>query len=427
MSTGPVAAACRLLAEAVAALREAADGGSDDDLLGVLTVAEGVTRGLDRIVVDAVAALERRGVFAARGYRNSTTALADLVGWERAEARRRLAVAEAVGARTGIDGTALPPRLPATARAFAGGTASLRHVEVIARVLNGEAARRLSPVQWADAEGRLAAQAAEYTPAQLEEWGARLVDLLDQDGAEPDDGDGPPPVNELRITRHRGRPGGTIAGRFDDAAMFDAIATAVDAHARPRCAEDGERPGPARQAEALADLCGYVLDHGTLSRTAGHRPHITVLVRLEDLENRARAACLDLGGTLTPASLRMLCCDAAVIPVVLDGAGQPLDVGRATRTIPEGIRRAVTARDGGCARCGQPPSWCEVHHVIPWEDGGPTSVANCVLLCRSCHRLVHHAGWDVRLPDGIPEFYPPAWIDPHRRARRRASRLPTAA
>jgi 5-methylcytosine-specific restriction protein A len=148
-----------------------------------------------------------------------------------------------------------------------------------------------------------------------------------------------------------------------------------------------------------------------------------VLVRLEDLENRARAACLDFGGTLSPESLRMLCCDAAVVPIVLDGKGQPLDVGRATRTIPDGLRRAVAARDGGCARCGRPGSWCEVHHVIPWEPGGETSLADCVMVCRACHRLIHHAGWDVRLVEGRPEFYPPPWIDPQRRARLRPPRL----
>jgi len=88
--------------------------------------------------------------------------------------------------------------------------------------------------------------------------------------------------------------------------------------------------------------------------------------------------------------------DAAAVPVVLGGAGQPLDVGRATRTVPEGLRRAVTARDRGCARCGRPPSWCEVHHVLPGEHGAETKLANLVMLCRVCHRLVHHAGWDVR-------------------------------
>ena len=427
MSTGPVAHAHRLLTEAVAALRAAAGpAAADDELIAVLRLAEGVARQLDRVTVDTVAALDRRGSFTERGYRCATAALADLCGWERFEARRRVTAADHVGERVGIDATPLPPRLPATAAAFTSGTASLRHVEVIARVLGSDPAARLTPQQWTEVEAQLADKTGEYSPAQLLEWGARLVDLLDQDGAEPDD-DGPPrQVNQLHLRRHRDRPGGTISGRFDDAAMFDAVATAIDAHARPRCAEDGERPAPARQAEALADLCGYVLDHGNLPQTAGRRPHLNILIRLQDLENRARAACLDVGGTLSPASLRMLCCDAAVIPIVLGGAGQPLDVGRSIRVIPDGIRRAVTARDGGCARCGKPPSWCDIHHIREWEKGGETAVANCVMVCRSCHRLIHHTGWEVRLRDGIPEFLPPPWVDPNQRPRKRPPHLLTA-
>jgi len=189
---------------------------------------------------------------------------------------------------------------------------------------------------------------------------------------------------------------------------------------------DDRRTPAQRQAAALADACGYVLDHADVPACGGRRPHLNVLVPLEELENRARAACLDFGGTLSPESLRMLCCDAAVVPIVLDGKGQPLDVGRATRVIPDGLRRAVAARDGGCARCGRPSSWCEVHHVIPWEQGGETSLANCVMVCRACHRLIHHAGWDVLLTEGRPEFYPPPWIDPQRRPRRRPPRFADA-
>ncbi len=169
-------------------------------------------------------------------------------------------------------------------------------------------------------------------------------------------------------------------------------------------------------------MCGYVLDHGDVPACGGHRPHVSVLVRLEDLENRARAACLDLGGALSPAALRMLCCDAAVVPVVLDGAGQPLDVGRATRTVPDGLRRAVAARDRGCAHpgCDRPPSWSEVHHVREWQHGGHTHLDNLVMLCRAHHRQIHSTDWVVRIRDGLPEFIPPRWIDPEQEDRRPA-------
>jgi Domain of unknown function (DUF222)/HNH endonuclease len=188
---------------------------------------------------------------------------------------------------------------------------------------------------------------------------------------------------------------------------------------------DDDRSAGQRQAEALADVCGYVLDHAgsaVVPECGGHRPHVTVLVRLEDLENRARAACLDFGGPVSPEALRMLCCDAAVVPVVLNGQGQPLDVGRATRTIPDGLRRAVAARDHGCAHpgCGRPRSWTEVHHIVPWECGGETKLSNLVMVCRAHHRQMHFSEWVVRIRDGLPEFIPPRWLDESQTPRRKA-------
>jgi hypothetical protein len=427
MSGASLATAHRLLLQAADALGEAAGLGSDAELVSVLTLCEGVTRRLDRVTVGALAALERRGAFAEHGYKSGVAALSDLLGWERFEARRRVVVAEQVTSRVGLDGTPLPARLPATATVFAAGRASLRHVEVIARVLGSDAAERLSLEQWAGAEEQLAGKAELYTPRELHEWGAALVEALDQDGEEPDDRPSAG-VNELHLTRLPSG-GGKIKGRFDDAAMFDAIAAVVDAKARPLTGDD-DRPPAQRQAEALADVCGYVLDHAPsamLPECGGRRPHLTVLVRLEDLQNRARAACLDFGGTVSPESLRMLCCDAAVVPVVLNGRGQPLDVGRVTRTIPDGLRRAVAARDRGCTHpgCGRPASWTECHHIIPWEHGGPTRLDNLVLLCRADHRQIHSTDWIVRIRDGLPEFIPPPWIDPEQRPRRRA--LPHSA
>jgi hypothetical protein len=263
----------------------------------VLTLAEGAGRVLDQIVVSAVGALQRRGTFAARGYENSVLALCDLLGLDRVEARPRVAAAEAVCERVGLDGQVLPAKLPATAAVFAAGRAGLRHVEV-------------------------------------------------------------------------------IAGAF----------------------------------------------HGELGEVGGHRPHLNVLIPLDDLEHRARAAVLDFGGRLDPASLRQPACDARVIPVVLDGAGQPLDVGRGQRTVPDGLRRAVAARDRGCAHpgCGRTASWCHIHHIQEWEHLGETKLGNLVALCRFHHRLLHReSGWTVRIRDGIPEFIPPAWIDKARQPRRK--------
>ena len=330
--------------------------------------------------------------------------------------------AEHVHPRTGLDGTVLPPRLPGTAARFARGAVGLEHVHVIAAVLNSGAARRVDPDRLAAAEEQIAGQACLCTPSELRTWATRLIDALDQDGPRPDDDEPTPSVNELTILANQDRSGGRISGRFDDPALFDAVATAIDAAAAPRDSLDRRSPTQ-RQADALAEVCAYALEHApstVVPQTGGRRPVLSVLVTLDDLQRRGRAAVLDFGGTVTPESLRMLACDAGVVPIVMNGAGQPLDVGRATRTIPDGLRRAVTARDRGCAHpgCHRPPSWCEIHHIIPWETGGETSLGNCVMLCKVHHRQLHHTEWLVRIRDGLPEFIPPRWIDPDQRPRR---------
>ncbi len=376
-------------------------------------------RRLERIGVDAVAGLDRHGTFAEHGYASPTRALQDLLRLDRGVAAQRVAVAEAVCPRVGLDGAALPAKLPATADVFAAGDTSLAHVSVVARLLASPPAGRLSPEIWAGAEIQLAGAAATYTPRELQQWGTALLDALDADGPEPDDAP-PPQVNELRLTRYATKPGGRLVGRYDDAALFEAIATALDAKAAPLTADD-DRTAAERQAEALAEVCGWVLEHGELPSVGGRRPTLTVQIRLEDLEQRARAGMLEFAGQLSPTALRQLACDCGVVPIVLDGQGQPLDVGRLTRSIPDGLRRAVTARDGGCAHpgCDCPPSWCEIHHVTPWEHGGHTALGNLVMLCKAHHRQIHSTDWVVRLRDGIPEFIPPAWIDPDQIPRRR--------
>ena len=156
-------------------------------------------------------------------------------------------------------------------------------------------------------------------------------------------------------------------------------------------------------------------------RPGGHRPHVSVLIGLEDLEKRARAGCLDFGGPVAPESLRMLCCDAAVVPVVMNGQGQPLDVGRATRTIPDGLRRAVAAEMAD-AHTPDMAARLLVRGPPPDAVGArrPDEISNLAMLCRVHHRQVHSTEWMVRIRDGLPEFIPPRWIDLEQRPRRRA-------
>jgi hypothetical protein len=83
----------------------------------------------------------------------------------------------------------------------------------------------------------------------------------------------------------------------------------------------------------------------------------------------------------------------------------PLDTGTPADTIPPHLRRAVIHRDQHCAfpsGCDQPPAACQVHHIIPRNHGGPTTLTNLSLQCTFHHLIaIHRWGWTLTLhPDG---------------------------
>jgi hypothetical protein len=106
-----------------------------------------------------------------------------------------------------------------------------------------------------------------------------------------------------------------------------------------------------------------------------------------------RTGCCELarGGSLSPALVRTVACDAAIGRIVMHGESEVLDVGRRTHLVTPALRRALHARDRQCVEpgCDIPAHWCDAHHVVPWQAHGPTSLDNLELRCRRHHLATH--------------------------------------
>ena len=124
-------------------------------------------------------------------------------------------------------------------------------------------------------------------------------------------------------------------------------------------------------------------------------------------------------GPIPPSTLDRLLCGADLSLVLCGEDFTPLYEAVASRAPTAAQRRALIARDGACIGCGEPPGECEAHHIIPWKSGGKTRVDNLVLVCWSCHDLIHDHNWRVIVRDGRYRLTPPDPAHPHNPARSR--------
>ena len=206
----------------------------------------------------------------------------------------------------------------------------------------------------------------------------------------------------------------------------------------------GATPGAASAVERRADaLISLVEDRGELKARAlasAARTQVTLHLLVDgrqaadgpvseekpldrSLAARTRPdARLDPGPVIGAATARRLCCDAAKVAMIENESGDPLSVGRQSRIVPWHIRKALEQRDGGCRFPGcTEKNHVDAHHIEHWVDGGETSLANCCLVCRYHHRLLHEEGYRCENVAGELRFY-----DPHGRQLGTAIGLPPA-
>lgn len=246
------------------------------------------------------------------------------------------------------------------------------------------------------------ADLAEYaTVGQLR----RALRLASPPGPQPRDPESPdpaPPTSEEplatrnEVTAHWDDDGTwTLRARLakvDGAVADSALASHLDAlvnewrRERDEAGRETTRPFPTL-ADAFLRMVGEGLDGEAERRPHGHRTTVVLHVDIE-----SKVAGLHLGPALSEAERRYLSCDAKV-ETWFERSGVPIGCGRQTREISRRLRRALERRSSGC--CEVPG--CETtrglhgHHIVHWEDGGPTELWNLYLVCGFHHRL-HHAG-----------------------------------
>lgn len=171
--------------------------------------------------------------------------------------------------------------------------------------------------------------------------------------------------------------------------------------------ERDDRPLHARLGWAFIEwIERYPADH--LPASGGVSATVVVTMSLASLQGGLTAASLDTGSRMSAGESRRLACEAGIIPAVLGGKSEVLDLGRARRFHTKAQRIAIAQRDRGCTAegCDLPPGACHVHHDQPWSRGGPTDTDTGRLLCHRHHRVIHDERYQTtRHPNGTVSFH----------------------
>lgn len=346
-------------------------------------------------VAAAVAALQARLLAASddvaleHGARDPATWLAGAVHGEYGRVRRSLELG-----RTLLD-------LPALAEALARGRIDETKARIIVQALEDLPAQTPRAVM-ERAEVALVGEAARLSPRELQKAARHLEAVIDPQGAE--EAEGKALVREersawekttLRITS---RFDGThrISGVIPDAAAHR-LRTFLQAWTQPRKRPVYDDVRPVRSDQANGRAFCDLLESVNPSRTPDHggdTTAIVVTIGLTELRRDLGAAALggiDSDNRTSASEARRLACSAAIIPAILGGKSQVLDLGRSQRLFSPAQRKALRIKHATCQvdDCDVPSTWCEAHHVDPWSHGGRTDLRDALLLCSHHHRRIH--------------------------------------
>jgi hypothetical protein len=375
---------------------EALDDSDLTELVRAMGAAEAQIAG---VKARAVAAATRNGTSARSGAANPVSWLSEVSGGSRRAAHATSKLAAAIEA------------VPSLGQALQDGQIGSEQAQVVSLAVE-------RGVLDDHARDALVRDAAGTSPEELRGYVRRREAMADQNQLRQSERD----AKRRRFLRIRQEPDGSTSGEYRlPPVMGQLFREAVAALTTPDAANtplELQRTGDQRRADALGMLAKLTLEAGNVGQVRAIKPHITIIAPIEmlstelaDAEAAGAVGVTPDGTVLSAAATRMLLCDAAVRRLVIDPAGQPLDIGRATRTWSGSQRAALAAVDGGCRgpHCDRPFAWTDIHHILWWSQDGETSIDNGVPACHDCHGLVHDRGWTVELE---PSTRIASWTSP---------------
>jgi hypothetical protein len=327
------------------------------------------------VAVAAQAAIERLHAVRAQAVARAEATAAwrvDGAATPKAWARAALGLGTAAAHELVRTARALHRDLPETAAALAAGELTWAHAATLARHALATPARTAA-VTAPDGERLLLDVARVATVDQLSRALRAWAHTVDQTGFTADEAS---VFDQRQVTLAQTLDGVWYLHGLVPPAAGAALVTVLDAHVATTLGTADPRTPAQLRADALTDLARLAADAETTPRRGGGRPHLLVHVPVATLLSAPGCPPAELahsGGALSATTTAALACDSLITRLLTDPQGQPLAVGRTTRTVPTRIRLAVIARDRTCTYpgCARPPTWCDAHHIIRWTDGGP--------------------------------------------------------
>ena len=320
--------------------------------------------------------------------------------------------------------TELDETFSRTREALRDGRVNLDQVRVIVEAVNllTEEYDDLPPGTRDLAEEHLLDLAGEFDAVTLRRLGKRLFEVVCPEAADQAEGERLAKEEErarrLASFTMRDNGDGTTDGRFRLPTLHaELLKKALESLTSPRRLGEGRLdPTTGKKLDyrtllghGLMELLENHLNLDTMPSSPGGSPFtLVVTIGIDALMSGIGAATLDTCARVSAGETRRLGCKAGIIPMVLNGASVPLDMGREQRLFNKYQRLAMAHRFGGCAaaNCDRSPAWVEAHHPNPWAEGGRTDLKNGLPLCPPHHHLADHAeSWDMhRLPSGGVRF-----------------------